>query len=296
VASPDGKHLYTASKDGSLIKWDLQSAFASPAGTLRRLVYCPKHVARKAKALDGKKGKQVDSAATPTTIGHAGEILTLSISDDGEHLASGGTDRLVGVWDVADASCGWRGGLRGHKDTIAAVAFRKASTQAYTSAYDRTLKIFDLASLSYIETLFGHQDRVHDLDCLKAEMPLSAGGRDKTVRLWKVADESQLVFRAGVTSRIREVIEGGAVDEDAMDDGTAPTKEVRYIEGSTDCVAMIDDGHFLSGGDSGCADAARSPARCDPSDDAQVHLLVVDNPQKAHLHAVARPWHRRPHL
>ena len=58
--------------------------------------------------------------------------------------------------------------------------------------------------------------------------------------------QTQLVFRAGGTSKVRDVIEGGAEEE--VDD-SAPLR--KYVEGSTDCVAMIDHGHFLSGGDSG---------------------------------------------
>lgn len=48
---------------------------------------------------------------------------------------------------------------------------------------------------SYITVCrFGHQDSVGSIDCLMKERPITAGMNDRTIRLWKVAEESQLVF------------------------------------------------------------------------------------------------------
>lgn len=41
---------------------------------------------------------------------------------------------------------------------------------------------------------FGHQDAVAALDALGRECCVTAGGRDGTVRVWKIPEESQLVF------------------------------------------------------------------------------------------------------
>lgn len=121
------------------------------------------------------------------------------------------------------------------------------------------MKQFDLAALTYIDTLFGHQDTILNLDCLRNETALTAGGRDKSLRFWKVAEEAQLVFRGGGTSRMREVLEGSRAADDMEVDGAAAQKQTgsqeaqtkKYVEGSTEVVAMIDEQHFLSGGDSG---------------------------------------------
>lgn len=78
-------------------------------------------------------------------------------------------------------------------------------------------------------------------------------------------EESQLVFRGGGRSKLRDVIEGGiglddAINgevEDAMDvvEGavkkSVEKKKMDFAEGSMECVAMIDESSFLSGGDSG---------------------------------------------
>ena len=119
------------------------------------------------------------------------------------------------------------------------------------------IKVFNLASLTYSETLFGHQDRIQSLSALRNEFVVSAGGRDRTCRYWKIVDESQLVFRGGGSSRIRDLIDGVGFDPD--DDETLDPKPKKaratatqsYVEGSIDCVCMVDDKLFLSGGDSG---------------------------------------------
>lgn len=41
---------------------------------------------------------------------------------------------------------------------------------------------------------FGHQDAITGLDCLGRERCVTAGGRDRTVRVWKIPEETQLVF------------------------------------------------------------------------------------------------------
>jgi len=109
--------------------------------------------------------------------------------------------------------------------------------------------------MGYVETLYGHQDCILDVDVLRSETAVSVGGRDKTVRFWKIVDETQLVFRGGGRSSARELLEGGGLadfEEEERDSGKRGSRtEMKYVEGSLDCVAMIDESTFLSGGDSG---------------------------------------------
>lgn len=124
------------------------------------------------------------------------------------------------------------------------------------------MKIFDLSVMGYIETLFGHQAPVLNVDALMRETAVSVGGRDKSVRYWKVPEESQLVFRGGGRSGWEDVLQDADL-EDEMNvdaDGEAKPKKSRkaggnshqkFVEGSIESVAMIDESTFVSGGDSG---------------------------------------------
>ncbi|KAH7908232.1 WD40 repeat-like protein [Hygrophoropsis aurantiaca] len=288
VASPDARWLFSAGKEGSIIKWDLHTG--------RRIETFHKHRSDTSDApRQGKfKGKAKFNHGGDIQ-GHTDSVLALAMSPDGRYLASGGQDRRVGVWEVERGS--WVGGFGGHRGWVASLAFRKSlqQCQLFTASHDRTIKLFDLSSaplpsstnsthntdpttdapptstmisgptatLAYIETLFGHQDSITCIDALRGETAVSAGARDRTVRFWKVADESQLVFRGGGGGgKVREILEGGlggGEDENmpADDDterrrgGKEAENGKRYVEGSIECVAMIDEVTFVSGGDSG---------------------------------------------
>lgn len=59
---------------------------------------------------------------------------------------------------------------------------------------------------------FGHQDGVSAIDCLQRERPVTAGSNDRTVRVWKVIQESQLVFNGhkyGFVIMLSRVVSGG---------------------------------------------------------------------------------------
>ena len=272
-ATDDCRSLFTSSKDGSIARWDM-SSFLQPelvgpeASTSKSPIIVKTDFLPKRPAGNKSKGKAKSSAAKgksamprnhqsqdETVKGHTDEVYTLSVSADGKRLASGGKDRKVGIWDISSTErgkgCHWLQGLRGHRDTIASVQFRDGTSQVYTSSFDRTVKVYDAASLAYVETLFGHQDKIHDISLLRNELAVTAGGRDKTIRYWKVRDETQLVFRGGVTSKIRRMLEGGIDESESKPRTNGSDTMQNFVEGSVDCTAMIDDQHFLSGGDSG---------------------------------------------
>lgn len=200
--------------------------------------------------------------------GHTDVIWSLAVSSDGKIVVSGGADRRIGVWSITSPtssdddpssittgpSAKWVKALYGHKDSITGLKFRIGTHELYSASLDRTIKLFDVDQLSYIETLFGHQESITSLDALRGEFALTSGGRDRTARWWKVREESQLVFRGGAKSKMRDAVEGG----DLLGGGEGEDgRKVRgdrggtIVEGSLECVAMIDEGHFLTGGDSG---------------------------------------------
>jgi ribosomal RNA-processing protein 9 len=240
VATEDAKYLFTASKDGTINKWDLRTG--SKTATFHKQRLDPKG-----------KGK---ARANPADIeGHTDEVLALAVSSDGQYLASGGKDKKVGVWDVEKNQ--WIKGFWGHKDLISGLAFRKGTLQLHTSSFDRTVKLFDLSVMGYVETLFGHQDTILSIDALRGEAVVTAGARDRTLRYWKIPEESQLVFRGGGKSAIRELLDGGALEGHESDEEGAGKKgkggegQKKFVEGSIECVAMIDETNFVSGGDTG---------------------------------------------
>ena len=285
LIDPTCKSLWTAGKDGLMIRWRLRDgkmlemitkAAPGEGATVRQGKQPSSSTSGAARrraraalvAADTSKTQQTASPANGhgTTDGycrnivpsdgqgHSDEVWALTVSSDGKYLVSGGKDRRVCVWSLDGTETSFVKALGGHKDSITALRFRLGSHDLFTASQDRTLKLFDVSQLSYVETFFGHQEEVASLDILRGEVAVSAGSRDRTVRWWKVRDESQLVFRGGAKSRVRDVLEGGDMLQDDDDDESGVKKRVtteEWFEGSIDSVAMIDEHTFLSGGDSG---------------------------------------------
>ena len=173
-----------------------------------------------------------------------------------------------------------------------AIAFRKGTQQLYSASYDRTINLYDLSVMGYVQTLFGHQDCILDLDALRAETAVSVGGRDKTVRFWKIVDETQLVFRGGGRSAVRELLEGGGLagaDDEDQNDGKRGVPEKKCVEGSLECVAMIDESTFLSGGDSGCVCSSRRIVGRE-IDDSVISDQYAYGPRRGRNPYLRKPW------
>lgn len=255
-------YVYTTSKDMRLIKWELvdpQIKQAQDSNLNGNSTQNPKPQRRKPRLLRytaGNKNRRDDS----TFQHHASPILCCAASSDGKFVATGGADRKLIIWDAPTLKP--LKVFTQHRDAVTSLAFRGKTNQLFSASKDRTVKIWSLNELAYVETLFGHQDEVLDVAAVGGtqERCVSVGARDRTARLWKVVEESQLVFRGG-----------GAPGSAARKRGTAPRREVHgviadsgaeeidaearappiFSEGSLDRVAQIDTQLFVTGSDSG---------------------------------------------
>jgi ribosomal RNA-processing protein 9 len=229
-------YAYTTTKDGQLTKWRLQDLPKDqwPQTTKKKPKKPPAPPKRKPERVcftksDSRKAKD------KTYRGHTGAILTVRASQDGKFVVTGGADKRMVVHNAEDLTP-----IRAfthHRDAVTGLAFRRGTNQIYSCSKDRTVKCWSLDELAYIETLFGHQDEILDVDALAQERCVTVGARDRTARYWKVPEESQLVFRGG---------QGG--------EKKAPSKvkkESAAHPGSMDRVSMIDDELFVTGSDNG---------------------------------------------
>ncbi|XP_071985235.1 U3 small nucleolar RNA-interacting protein 2 [Engystomops pustulosus] len=168
VITPDDKHVFSGSKDCSIIKWSIS---------------------------DGKKVHKIPGGrkgCEDRHIGHTSHVLCMALSSDGKYLASGDRSKLIFIWNAE--TCENLHKFQGHRDAVSGLSFQKGTYQLFSASHDRSIKVWNVAENSYIETLFGHQECITSIDSLSRERCVTAGGRDGTVRVWKIAEESQLVF------------------------------------------------------------------------------------------------------
>ena len=190
---------------------------------------------------------------------HTAPILCVAASADGRFVVSGGADRKLIVWDPETLKP--LKVFTQHRDAVTSLAFRGKTNQLFSASKDRTVKIWSLNELGYVETLFGHQDEVVDVAAVGGpqERCVSVGARDRTARLWKVVEESQLVFRGGGTGGAGKKSSNKSADEIAIVKGDNPENMLqnfdaptqKYLEGSLDRVIQVDSHLFVTGSDSG---------------------------------------------
>ena len=164
-----GDFAYVGSKDGTVMQFSLSESIS--------------HVATFA-ANQRKTGRGKS---------HTACVNGISVSSDGSVLAVASEDKTVHLWDTKTHE--EKPALSGHRDSVTCVAFRPGTQELFSGSRDRTVKVWNASSGAYIETLFGHQGPVSAVVSGERERAVSVG-YDGTCRLWKVAEETQLVYRA----------------------------------------------------------------------------------------------------
>lgn len=144
--------------------------------------------------------------------GHTSSVLSLSLSPDGQTLASGSLDKTVGLWNLEarELICT----LADRRDPIHAVTFSpdgkslaSGGESKYKTADGRktTIYLWDVESKKLIRTFSKHDLRVNTLVFSPDGKTLVSGSNDFTVRVWDVNLGTQLHVLEGHTSNIATV-------------------------------------------------------------------------------------------
>jgi WD40 repeat protein/serine/threonine protein kinase len=184
----DGRHLVSASSDGTVRLWDV---------TGRRLVHTlTGHSGVVYKAVLAPDGKRVASAGDDGTVrtwdaatgepvftcpGHRGGALCVAFSPDGRALASGGNDGAVRLWDGAGHELL---ALAGHDGPVTGVAFGPDGGRLVSAGRDGTLRLWDVPG-----GRAGPVARVPDGWVMAVAFApdgktVASGGTDGIARLW----------------------------------------------------------------------------------------------------------------
>ncbi|EME28905.1 U3 small nucleolar RNA-interacting protein 2 [Galdieria sulphuraria] len=149
--------------------------------------------------------------------GHHGHVLCCCIGEDGRLAFSGGADKYIKVWDLRSKRH-LVTSMKGHRNAVTGVVYAPNSSDLYSCSADRSVKVWSLSNFLYVDTLFGHEASVAGISSVASGLALT-GGSDRTLRLWKVNEDSQLIFRGH--------------------------------NASIDCVTFVTSSHFISGSEDG---------------------------------------------
>ena len=185
---PDGRSLYSAGDDGRVIRW------AIPSGE--------------------KLGEWQASA---------GKVWGLAIRPDGQQLATGDASGTISVWSPDGALHTTLGGIgstvfariknrvkrwlglpirgAGHERAIAAstrsLVYSPDGRQLASTSYDRTARLWDVASGKEVQVLRGHNDTVLGVDFSPDGKLLATSSADRRIVLWQVATGQPLRVLTG---------------------------------------------------------------------------------------------------
>lgn len=148
----------------------------------------------------------------------------------------------------------------GHKDGVWAVAFSPDGKRALSASYDRSLRLWDVASGKELMQIVGHDGPVLGVAFLKDGSGCVSCSADGTVRVWNLSDGKErlkLKSHQGAVNSLslspdgKTLVTGGADGLVKLWD-VASGKELRTLEGATDwiwCVAFSPSGkQVLAGG------------------------------------------------
>lgn len=190
----DERTAFTGGKDCAILKWDLETGAKT--------------------VLPGKRG-EFDCG------GHFEAVMGVALSQDDRMLISVGHDRLVRLWDLRDPrKC--VDSFRGHSAPITGVVAEPGGDLVYTASEDKTVKVWNLSSRCYMDTLFGHCAGITSLDMFNKDRLLT-GSMDKSARNWKVAADTHLLF----------------AHHSASVDAVAAVHSDRFVTGSEDGQMML---------------------------------------------------------
>jgi WD40 repeat protein len=108
-------------------------------------------------------------------------------SNDGQKLISGGSDRLVQVWEMKTGKL--LRTLAGHGYGVTCGALSQDGRLLVTGSWDRTVRVWDIDSFEPKGVLKGHTGAVETIALSPDGKTIATGGADRVFRIWDVATQ-----------------------------------------------------------------------------------------------------------
>ncbi|KAI5460978.1 WD40-repeat-containing domain protein [Mariannaea sp. PMI_226] len=122
------------------------------------------------------------NACLQTLEGHDHSVMSVTVSPDGQRIASGSGDRTVRVWDAATGES--QQTLEGHSSWVTSVAFSPDGLWIASGSGDRTIRIWDSATGQCQQTLEGHSGSIMSIAFSADSQQIISGSDDGMIKIW----------------------------------------------------------------------------------------------------------------
>ncbi|HUJ38060.1 MAG TPA: serine/threonine-protein kinase [Hyphomicrobium sp.] len=267
VYSEDGKWIVTAGEDATLKVWD------AAYHTLIRTIELDDGRATSL-ALNGTRaltghanGKTVlwdlEHAAKVVTVQrNEANIWAVTFTGDATRFATASHDWKVTLWDANQPAAPLHV-FDGHENAVQALAYSPQQFLLASGGADKTVRLWDLQTLSEKRTYRGERDFVTAVAFSHSGRALAGGSLDGRIDVWSINSSRRMRSLTGHKGRISDVAFSPGEDllASASEDGTVRVWDIRrgrilralsgHTGGAT-AVAFAPDGqHLVSAGANG---------------------------------------------
>ncbi len=124
------------------------------------------------------------------SFNHSDSVTSVSFSPDGKMIATACADRKIRIWRLDNNKSAILT-LGGHDDIVTSVSFSPDGKTLVSASYDKTIKIWNVASKKLLQTLTGHTDWVLGVRFSPDGKTIASASVDKTIKLWNRLDKSE---------------------------------------------------------------------------------------------------------
>ena len=115
--------------------------------------------------------------------GHGGPVLSTKFSPDGNHVLSGGHDKLMLLWETF-GECANILNFKGHANAILEVSWSGDGESAFSASADKTAALWDAKTGGRVRQFKGHTQVVNSFNPSRDANTCASASDDGTCRVW----------------------------------------------------------------------------------------------------------------
>lgn len=211
VISSDGQKLASASFDGQIKLWDLQTGelirlLSEKAGVIYAIALNPdaEILASGSSDLTVKVWELETGALIESFKEHTGSIRSVAISPDGETLASGSFDQTIKILSLTTSKL--TNTLAGHLGAVSAITFSPDGKILASGSGDGSIKFWHWNTGQLLHTLGSDLGSISGVAFHPNGLVLASTSTDKTIKLWNLETLEKINTCTGHLGSVTSVV------------------------------------------------------------------------------------------